>query len=189
MASMPQGRFMQLNKQYFLHFSIFLLTMLTAVTYATAQSPTAKEKVLVGFNITAAGPQGPNGGLIRDAAGNFYGVTPAGGIGPNGGNGTVFEVSPAPGGGWMAKALYRFHAGTQDGQNPLGGLVMDSAGNLYGTTSGGGANLCSDGFDNPTPCGTAFELSPNGSGGWTEKIIYNFGQDASSEFHSLIIRR
>ncbi len=177
---------MRFKKQCVPSITFLFLTVFMTVTYAAAQSH-SQEKVLIGFSTITSGPAEPSGGLIRDAAGNFYGVTQAGGLGGDGGNGTVYEVSPAANGGWTAKAIYLFHPGTQDGQDPLGGLVMDSAGNLYGTTLLGGANLCNDGFDNPTGCGTAFELSPNGSGGWTEKIIYNFGQDAWAPGQSMIL--
>ena len=55
--------------------------------------------------------------------------------------------------------------GGGDGQNPSAGLIFDGAGNLYGTTLNGGT------FGG----GTAFELSPNGAGGWTETVLYSFG--------------
>jgi uncharacterized repeat protein (TIGR03803 family) len=54
--------------------------------------------------------------------------------------------------------------GGSDGQQPSAGFIFDQAGNLYGTTAKGGLGL-----------GTVFELSPNGSGGWTETVLYNFG--------------
>lgn len=59
--------------------------------------------------------------------------------------------------------LYSFTGGT-DGGSPQGGVILDSKGNLYGTTESGGANSA----------GTVFELTPNSSGGWTEQVIYNF---------------
>jgi uncharacterized repeat protein (TIGR03803 family) len=65
------------------------------------------------------------------------------------------------------KVVYRF-LGTPDGIDPQGGLVADAAGNLYGTTTGGGTGGC--------PCGTVFELSPPATlgGAWTETILYSF---------------
>jgi uncharacterized repeat protein (TIGR03803 family) len=105
----------------------------------------------------------PEAGLIFDAAGNLYGTTHAGGTH---GAGTVFELSPNGSGGWTEKVLHNFGADQDDGQGPEGGLVFDSAGNLYGTTVAGG-NLDQ---------GTAFEMTPNGSGGWTERVIHNFGR-------------
>jgi hypothetical protein len=68
------------------------------------------------------------------------------------------------------QVLYNF-AGGNDGQSPQAALVADSAGNLYGTTEGGGgSNFCFDG------CGTVFELSPptKRGGGWTETVLYRF---------------
>jgi uncharacterized repeat protein (TIGR03803 family) len=131
------------------------------------------ESVLYSF-VGLADGAGPQGGLIRDPAGNLYGTTYAGGVSSvgsincEGGCGTVFELSPNGNGGWSESVLYSFVAG-KDGAGPLGGLVLDTAGNLYGTTSlGGGSINCTGG------CGTAFEVSPTGNGGWTEKVIYPF---------------
>jgi hypothetical protein len=71
--------------------------------------------------------------------------------------------------------LYTFQGGS-DGSSPIGDLIFDSAGNLYGTTQYGGGGSCSlNGYQG---CGTVFELSPNGNGGWTETILYSF-QDSS----------
>jgi uncharacterized repeat protein (TIGR03803 family) len=67
--------------------------------------------------------------------------------------------------------LYTFQGGS-DGQNPGGGLIFDSSGNLYGTTEYGGDGACTYGIDDG--CGTVFELSHNGNGGWTETILYSF---------------
>lgn len=70
------------------------------------------------------------------------------------------------------KVLYSFSytATNGDGARPTGNLASDHAGNLYGTTQGGGNSIC-DG------CGTVFELSPNGDGSWSESIIYRFCND------------
>ncbi len=114
--------------------------------------------------------QGPDAGLIFDAAGNLYGTTVDGGIH---GKGTLFELSPRAGGGWTETVLHSFgNPATQDGQSPDAGLVFDANGNLYGTTVGGGIHItCGQGIG----CGTVFELSPNGSGGWTEVVLHSFG--------------
>ncbi len=87
--------------------------------------------------------------------GNLYGTAANGGAN---GYGVVFELSPA-GASWTETTLYSF-ANDGDGANPANGLIMDPAGNLYGTTQAGG-----DGN-----YGTVFELSPSG-GGWTEQVI------------------
>ena len=110
----------------------------------------------------------PVAGMIFDASGNLYGTTSAGGTY---GFGTVFELTPNGSGSWTETVLYNFGP-APDGQEPLAGLVFDAAGNLYGTTEQGG-NL---GFPCGTyGCGTVFELTPNGSGGWTETILHRFG--------------
>src|ERR1700733_6195937 len=67
--------------------------------------------------------------------------------------------------GQQYKVLYSFGTNPNDGFNPNGGLVFDSAGNLYGTVQFGGS--CDE-------CGFVFELSPSQSGSWTETILYNF---------------
>jgi len=67
--------------------------------------------------------------------------------------------------------LYSFCSsrGCGDGSGPMGGLVFDQAGNLYGTTTGGGSSsACSQG------CGTAFKLTPNADGSWSESVLYSF---------------
>jgi len=106
----------------------------------------------------------PHAGLIFDAAGNLYGTTYLGGLY---GDGTVFELSPLQGGGWTESVLHSFGSGT-DGMEPLGSLILDSSGNLYGTTAYGGAHNG----------GIIFELSPQQGGGWSESILHHFGKDA-----------
>jgi len=93
------------------------------------------EKVLYSFTGAADGAA-PYGGVIRDATGNLYGTTFQGaGLGCNDyGCGTVFELTPAG----QFKVLHTFTGGG-DGGNPAAGLVKDTAGNLYGSTYGGGA--------------------------------------------------
>ncbi len=100
---------------------------------------------------------GPFFGLVIDRAGNLYGTTQLGGAHTYG---TVYELSPS-GSGWIETVLYNFQ-NSEDGRFPLGGLVLDSAGNLYGTTSAGGLNLG----------GTVFEVSPS-NGGWTFSVLYS----------------
>jgi len=107
-------------------------------------------------------------GVILDSAGNLYGTTSSGGAN-NGG--VVFELSPNSG-GWTEIVLYNFCSLTNctDGYNPSGPVAFDSAGNLYGTTWGSNTSTCPDGDE----CGVVYELSPNGTGGWTESVLYNF---------------
>jgi uncharacterized repeat protein (TIGR03803 family) len=107
-------------------------------------------------NHSAAGA-GPTG-LIRDGAGNLYGTTSEGGGVIN--RGVVFKVA-ADG---TETVLYTF-CNCADGAYPFGGVIKDSAGNLYGTTSAGGTGcpICGGG-------GTVFKLAPDG----TETVLYNF---------------
>lgn len=116
----------------------------------------------------------PQGGLIFDAAGNLYGTTSGGGEHKGG---TVFELSPATGEGWSEYVLHNFGAGT-DGSEPNAGLIMDAAGNLYGTTTLGGAH----------GDGAAFELTPVTGEGWTEKMLHSFSgtTDGSQPWAELI---
>lgn len=125
------------------------LTIFTVTLFA-ASAATATEKKLHNFGNGTDGAD-LRASLIFDAAGNLYGTSYLGG---SHGEGTAFEMSPSGSGGWTEKRLHNFGAGT-DGTRPLGGVVMDTAGNLYGTTLDGGTH------NN----GTVFELSPNGSGG------------------------
>jgi len=106
------------------------------------------------------------GDLILDAAGNLYGTAFQGG---GKGYGVVFELLPNSKGGWKQRVLHSF-LNTPAG-NPVAGLVMDTAGNLYGTTMlGATQSSCGGG------CGTLFKLAPASSGGWTYKVVHVFGQ-------------
>ncbi|MGA8153424.1 MAG: choice-of-anchor tandem repeat GloVer-containing protein [Terriglobales bacterium] len=84
--------------------------------------------------------------------------------------------------GWAAlheKVLHSFNSSTKDGYDPVGGLIFDVAGNLYGTTEGGGDY----GF------GTVFELTPKEDEGWTEKVLHSFnsnGKDGYNPYANLI---
>jgi hypothetical protein len=112
--------------------------------------------------------------VIFDKAGNLYGTTFSEGsetcITQHVDCGTVFQLSPTIKGGWTEKVLYRF-TGSSDGAYAEGNLALDAAGNLYGTTLGGGSfngSACST-----FGCGVVFELSP-GASGWTETVLYTF---------------
>lgn len=101
----------------------------------------------------------PEGALILDKAGNLYGTTTAGG---NSNAGTVFRISAAG----HETVLYSF-SGAADGAVPEAGLARDAAGNLYGTTTAGGAH----------GNGTVFKLTAPAQTGerWTERVLYSFG--------------
>ena len=126
------------------------------------------EQVLHSFSDGADGGD-PEAGLILDTAGNLYGTTATGGTYRDG---TVFELTPAADGSWTEQVLYTFcsQANCTDGANPVAGLIFDAAGNLYGTTTGGGTSVY---------YGTAFELTPAGGGTWTEKVLHNFNSDGT----------
>jgi uncharacterized repeat protein (TIGR03803 family) len=125
-------------------------------------------------------------GLVFDSSGRLYGVTFLGGAY---GFGSVFQMTQQANGKWQKTTLYSFQGNPNDGANPYGGLIIDSAGNLYGTTEGGGNGDCFKGTDQ-VGCGTVFELSNVGGKGWTETILYQFfggdGGDGSSPVGGLI---
>jgi len=106
-----------------------------------------------------------------DSQGNLYGTVDSGGAN-NGG--AVYELTPPPGGSgpWTEALLYSFcqSSGCPDGSVPHAGMIFDSNGKLYGTTSDGG---------NSSRSGVVFELSPpvGGHGPWTETVLYTFCVD------------
>jgi len=102
----------------------------------------------------------PASGLVFDPAGNLYGTTVLGGTQ---GYGTVFELTPNQDGSWTEAVLHSFKGGN-DGSGPLGSLVIDGSGNLYGTTASGGPKLA----------GTVFKLSPAGGGVWNGSLLHTF---------------
>jgi uncharacterized repeat protein (TIGR03803 family) len=131
--------------------------------------------------------QNPNGGVIIDKAGNLYGTTLSGGKDQSVQEGTVFELSPEPvggcaagsntGNGWCETVLYSFGSQSGDGANPYAGVVMDSRGNLYGTTSQAGAGESGG--------GTVFEVTPAGA----ETVLWSFGEleyDGCTPFDGVI---
>jgi uncharacterized repeat protein (TIGR03803 family) len=124
-----------------------------------------KYSVIYNLGYPETGGVGPAGTMVVDSAGNLYGSTVGGGAE---GYGTIFELSPSSSGTWTQTVLYSFLESS--GQRPTGALIFDSAGNLYGTTQLGGDLTC--GYD--AGCGTVFELSPNGSGGWSESVLHSF---------------
>ncbi|HUA17086.1 MAG TPA: choice-of-anchor tandem repeat GloVer-containing protein [Verrucomicrobiae bacterium] len=130
------------------------------------------EKIIYSFGVSLADGKIPEAGVIFDSKGNLYGTTSVGGTSDTtygGGYGTVFELSPS-GSTWTETVLWNFSYLSQtDGYFPESNLVFDSSGNLYGTTADGGTGQDLEGG------GTIFELVPQGGGGWTEKVLYNFG--------------
>ena len=136
--------------------SALTLAVLSALLLIAAPAQAQTETVLYSFGSQTGDGYGPVAGLIFDKAGNLYGTARAGGAYSNG---TVFELTAAG----TEKVLYSFGSQPGDGQMPEAGLTFDKKGNLYGTTSGGGAY----GIDE----GTVFELTAAG----TETVLYSFG--------------
>ena len=132
------------------------------------------ESILWSFGNGADGND-PYAGLIRDASGNLYGTTQFGGTY---GSGAVFELTPpsAIGGNWNESILWSFGDYTNnDGASPGAALIMDTSGNLYGTTEGGGVY----GW-----YGTVFKLTPPSTigGNWTESILWSFGNGTDGNY-------
>jgi uncharacterized repeat protein (TIGR03803 family) len=113
-------------------------------------------KVLHSFNNNGTDGRYPlYGSLIFDKIGNLYGTTAYGGSGSGctgefGLCGIVFELTPSAHGKWTEKVLHSFVGNGSDGVGPYAGVILDTAGNLYGTTTAGGAN----------DDGTVFEIIP-----------------------------
>ena len=145
------------------------------------------EKVLHRFTLDSGTYDGTSpgyGSLIFDKAGNLYGTTYYGGkCIETDGCGTVFQLTRHGRGRWAEKVLLRFQSNGKDGHNPYYGLVLDAAGNLYGTTfEGGRSSKCQEG------CGTVFQLTPGTKGRWAEKVLYSFdGMDGTGAIDNLIL--
>jgi uncharacterized repeat protein (TIGR03803 family) len=165
----------------------FLLAVISLIALAVAYPAFAQtESVLYSFGASSTDGKAPRGPLVMDKKGNLYGVTWYGGTN---GYGTVFELSPS-GTSWTETVLYNFGA-APDAQNPQTGLIIDSKGNLYGTSPFGGAHKNNQG--QPDPLGAVFELTPttkNGVTTWKESILYSFGTnsgDGMYPFGSLLM--
>jgi len=116
------------------------------------------ESILHSFGAGSDGSL-PTDGLVFDQAGNLYSTTLEGGSTfCRDGCGTVFKLAANSDGSWTESLLHRFCLldGCRDGANPFGDLIFDQAGNLYGTTSGGGELSQCYG----TGCGLVFQLMP-----------------------------
>lgn len=111
-------------------------------------------------------------GLASGPGNVLYGATGSGGgAGCSSlGCGTVFMLAPNSSGGWSETILYRFSGGL-DGSQPISGVVLDSSGNIYGTTGYGGYVCPGDGMG----CGVVYKLSPQADGSWRETVLHVFG--------------
>jgi uncharacterized repeat protein (TIGR03803 family) len=111
----------------------------------------------------------PSGKLLVDSNTNLYGTTWFGGSSPTycyDECGTIFELTQSQDHHWTRRILHRFTG--YDGQTPIGGLIPDAFGNLYGLTMQGGTN----------DAGTVFELRRDSDGTWSESVLHNFSGTA-----------
>jgi uncharacterized repeat protein (TIGR03803 family) len=158
---------MSANEFFYRKVSAVAKLIAIALALVIAAEPARAQTESVILKLTASTGQDPAGGMIADSAGNLYGTALIGGPG---GYGTVFELSPptVSGGVWTETNLHAF-SGAPDGFSPVGPLILDKAGNLYGTTSYGGLGV-------PYNYGIVFELSPPVVAGdpWSETILYTF---------------
>lgn len=141
----------------------------------TSHGRSYKNTVLYAFKSSGGDGQGPASGVIADNSGALYGTTEYGG---SSGDGIVFKLTPA-GSSYTESILHSF-VGGQDGNGPIGGLTMDSNGDLFGTTllgGGAGGSQCQTGAG----CGILFELKRSGSN-YTEQIVHSFtgGNDGAT---------
>ncbi len=183
-----------MTRSRFAHFVLPLLLAVLAV--ALPASAEWKEKVLYSFQGGVTDGSLPAGGVVFDSQGNLYGATSHGGpescIPIGSACGMAFELTPPTqkGGVWSETLIYQFQGeGAKDASVPTGGLIIDTAGNLYGVTGYGGTGACVL-VGVKAGCGTVFELSPpqQKGGAWTETILYSFrgGDDGYFPWGSLV---
>jgi|ERR1700722_1425124 len=140
---------------------LFFLSTILAAPIMIATPASAQEKILHSFGSKIDDGSDPVAALVFDTNGNLYGTTKTGGAD---GFGTVFELSPAADGGWGEKVLFSFHR-IRPGVYPEAGVILDSAGNLYGTAYESGTS----------DKGVVFELKHWPDGGWSEEVLHDFG--------------
>jgi uncharacterized repeat protein (TIGR03803 family) len=141
--------------------------------FSLAPPPTACKTALCPWTETVlhafeGGDDGtfPGGGdVVFDRAGNLYGTTSYGGSGyqpycQEFGCGTAYKLSRSNG-GWSKTVIYEFYTGPT--ATPYGGVILDSSGNLYGTTEGGGT----------ADSGTVYQFTPD-NGSWSQTVLYTF---------------
>lgn len=129
-----------------------------------------KETVIYSFKGGASDGASPHAKLFQDSKGNLYSTTIQGGLNsrncnstaPATGCGVIFKLTPTSNGPWSESVLH-FFTGGQDGGNPYGGLIQDSSGNFYSTTTVGGTKNA----------GTVYKLSFTGSS-WSQTVLHNF---------------
>lgn len=127
---------------------------------------TWKESTVYEF---AGAPDGayPSTAVVLDSLGKIYGMTKFGGTGKcvtsdSSGCGMVYQLAPTSGGGWTETVIYDFARGGGSAVMPSGGLILDKANHLYGTTLEGGNGT-----------GTVFELT-QAQKGWEQRVLHRF---------------
>jgi uncharacterized repeat protein (TIGR03803 family) len=134
-----------------------------------------KEHILHTFQARWDGSSPGVGALALDGAGHLYGTAGGG----NSGHGVVFRLSLGSDDRWRETVLYNVPGGV-NGDQPGAGVVMDKAGNLYGTTIAGGSTSCE--------CGVVYKLAPGSKGKWTYTVLHRFvGSDGAQPNANLIL--
>jgi uncharacterized repeat protein (TIGR03803 family) len=171
-------------KEFFAVKHILVVALLPMFLLLAPESKAQTENILYAFQ--GVDGHAPQGGPVLDQAGNVYGTTTQGG---DNFAGNVYQLTPPAqqGGTWTETTLYSFAGFTGDGNFPVGDLIIDGAGNLYGTTHWGGTanSNC------PSGCGTVFELSPPAQQGgtWTEQILYKFSGAPDGQYPGGLLLR
>ena len=131
-------------------------TVFELVNSGSVSSPVYSDPPTTLYSFTGVGSDGANpyAGLLSDASGNLFGTTEYGGAD---GIGTIFELVNDGSGGYTEQTLYSF-AGDANTANPVGGLISDAAGDLFGTTQ-----YSVSAFGSPRGPGTVFELVNTGT--------------------------
>jgi uncharacterized repeat protein (TIGR03803 family) len=136
---------------------------------------TWKEHILHDFGTGGDDLGFPGGALLLDKTGRLYGTAGGG----THAHGAVYRLSPQSGGQWKATILHSF-AGGANGDGPDGGVAMDKAGNLYGTTVAGGDPNCD--------CGVVYKLALASKGKWVYTVLHSFaGNDGAQPAAQLIL--
>jgi uncharacterized repeat protein (TIGR03803 family) len=153
------------------------------IVFSLAPSPTRCSSVMCPWNekilYSFMGDDGMGPGSmdpVFDSAGNLYGTTQSGGADAWG---VVFKLTRS-GGNWSESVLHSFD-GISDGLNPETSVLIDAAGNIFGTTDGGLGQ-------GQTPWGTVWELTPSGSGYTVQNLhVFNGGPGDGGSSHTGLI--
>jgi len=166
------------------------------VVFSLTRNPggTWTENVLYTFQGQTDGAN-PTASVVFDRSGNMFGTSAGANLSFNT-DSSVFELSPATGGTWTETTIFAFPNDGSNGYAPNGGVTLDAAGNLYGTTFYGTGTV-SPGLDPGAPpkaggYGIVFKLTPSQGGTWSESVLHSFTSNpdgASPGFVNLILRK